>query len=60
MTILNLFLEFANVILNFEILGIKLFHILIGFTLMIFTFKIIKIFGNANVSSKKSKGSDKE
>lgn len=60
MTILNLFLEFVNIILDFEIFGIKLFNILIGFTLMIFTFKVIKIFGNVDISSKKNKGSGKE
>lgn len=42
MTILNIFINFINQLLNFEILNIKLATYLITITIVIVLFKIIK------------------
>ena len=59
MTIMQLFLDFTNDILNMEFLNIKLFYILCGMVIIIFTFKVIQIIGNANIGRKIDKGEKK-
>ena len=60
MSLIEMFISFSNYILNFEILGFKLYFYLITFTVLIFIFNIIRILSNSNGSKQKkeSKGSD--
>lgn len=46
MTILKLFIEFFNDILNFKILNLTLIGWLIIFTIIIFVFQIFGVIGN--------------
>ena len=60
MTILDLFINFANKILDLKILNISLYTYLISFTILIFIFKLIGILGNTNGGRKKSSSDDYE
>ena len=48
MTILNLFIDFMNSFLSFEILGFNLYTYLIVFTCLILVFKILNTISNKN------------
>lgn len=54
MTIVKMFISFATNILSFKVFNIELIDYLIGFTIIIFIFKIFNILGN-NTSVKKNK-----
>lgn len=58
MTILKMFLSFITNILQFKISNIELIDYLIGFTIIIFIFKIFNVLGN-NASVKKNKNKEK-
>lgn len=53
MDILNLFINFIEHILSFEILGIDLFTFLITITIITLIFSIIKAMSNSKGSTKK-------
>lgn len=55
MKIIPLFFDFMEKIFSIKIFEIELIDILIFFTVIIFSFKIILILGNSNIN-----GSDKE
>ena len=57
MILLEMFIEFATKIMNFEVMGITIFNYLMTFTTIIFIFNIIKILSNSNKKAK-SKGSE--
>lgn len=57
MTIVKMFISFATNILSFKIFNIELIDYLIGFTIIIFIFKIFNVLGNnASVKKNKNKG----
>ena len=47
MSILNLFIDFINEVLNFKILGTSIIVYLISITVIIFIFKLIGNLGNS-------------
>ena len=52
-----MFISFATNILSFKIFNIELIDYLIGFTIIIFIFKIFNVLGNnASVKKNKNKG----
>lgn len=57
MTIVKMFISFATNILSFKIFNIELIDYLVGFTIIIFIFKIFNVLGNnASVKKNKNKG----
>lgn len=64
MTLITLFVDFMETILNMKIFNISLIDYLIAFTIIICIFKIINIFGNNHISrrdkKRDKKGSDHE
>lgn len=57
MTILKMFLSFITNILQFKIFNIELIDYLIGFTIIMFIFKIFNILANnKQVKKNKNKG----
>lgn len=57
MTILKMFLSFITNILQFKIFNIELIDYLIGFTIIMFIFKIFNILANnTQVKKDKNKG----
>lgn len=57
MTILKMFLSFITNILQFKIFNIELIDYLIGFTIIMFIFKIFNILANnTQVKKNKNKG----
>lgn len=61
MSLIEMFLVFAEKIMKFEVMGITIYSYLITFAILIFIFNIIKILSNSNKSAKatkKSKGSE--
>ena len=57
MMLLEMFIIFAEKIMNFKIMEITIFSYLITFTTLIFIFNIIKILSNSSKKAK-SKGSE--
>lgn len=57
MNLIEMFIIFAERIMNFEVMGISIYSYLITFTILIFIFNIIKILTNSNRKAK-SKGSE--
>lgn len=61
MSLIEMFLVFAEKIMKFEVMGITIYSYLITFAILIFIFNIIKILSNSSKSAKatkKSKGSE--
>lgn len=59
MTIVNLFIQFAEIILQVKILNVELIDYMITFAIIITIFKLIGITGGIKIKrNKKNKGSE--